>query len=410
MIYQLAWRNIWRNKRRTLITISAVAFAVFFAAFAISFNKGVFDAMIDGAVKQYFGYAQIHGNGYWEDRSIDNSLEFTESLKAIPQQVAEVEDLVPRMETFALAAADDRSTGALIIGIDPEKEQQLTQVADKIIQGTYLAHSSENAIIIAEGLGEKLGLQLNDTLVLISQGYHGVNAAGKYPIKGIFKMGLPDLNKSLVYMPFETAAYFLGAEGRVTTLVVKIADKEKVPQALAGIKNNLPNSAAYELMDWQELMPELVETRQLKEGGNYVFIAILYLLIAFAIFGTILMMTKERSYEFGVLTAIGMKRGKLFSVVWLETIMVAMVGAVVGILMSMPIIYYLKIKPLTIEMMGEEAAVAYEKFGLQGDLPAAFEMNIFFAQAFIIFLITSVLAFYPLWTIMRLKPVEAMRS
>ena len=157
-------------------------------------------------------------------------------------------------------------------------------------------------------------------------------------------------------------------------------------------------------------MPELVETRQLKEGGNIVFISILYLLISFAIFGTILMMTKERSYEFGVLTAIGMRRKKLFSIIWLETILVAIVGAMVGILMSMPIVYYLKVKPITVAMLGEEAAAAYEKFGLQGNLPAAFELPIFFNQAFIIFIITSILAIYPLFKIMHLKPVEAMRD
>ncbi len=410
MLLQLAWRNIWRNKRRTLITISAIAFAVFFAAFAISFNKGVFDAMIDGAVKQYFGYAQIHGNGYWEEKSIDNSLAFDENLKDLAQHIAGVDAVVPRVETFALAAAEERSTGVLAIGIDPEKEQDLTQIADKIIEGAYLANPTENAVIAAEGLVDKLGLELKDTIILLSQGYHGVNAAGKYPIKGIFKIGLPDLNKSLLYLPFETAAHFLGAEGRVTTLALQISNKEKVPDALAAVQAYMPNKDAYELMDWKQLMPELVETRQLKEGGNYVFIAILYLLISFAIFGTILMMTKERSYEFGVLTAIGMRRGKLFSIVWLETIMVAMVGAVVGILMSVPLVYYLKIKPLTIEMMGQEAAAAYEKFGLQGNLPAAFEWNIFFTQALIIFLITSILAIYPLLTIMRLKPVEAMRN
>jgi len=410
MLLQLAWRNIWRNKRRTLITISAIAFAVFFAAFAISFNKGVFDAMIDGAVRQYFGYAQIHGNGYWEEKSIDNSLEFNTTLKNIPQQVKSVEGVVPRIETFALAAEGERSAGVLVIGIDPEKEQGLTQIADKLVAGNYLASPSENAIIAAEGLVDKLGLQLNDTLILLSQGYHGVNSAGKYPIKGIFRMGLPDLNKSLLYLPLETAAHFLGAEGRVTTLVLKIANQENVPAAIAGIQTYMPDMAQYELMDWKQLMPELVETRQLKEGGNYIFIAILYLLISFAIFGTILMMTKERSYEFGVMTAIGMRRGKLFSIVWLETIMVAMVGSLVGILMSVPLVYYLKIKPLTIEMMGKEAAVAYEKFGLQGTLPTAFEWNIFFTQALIIFLITSVLALYPLLTIMRLKPVEAMSA
>ena len=410
MLLQLAWRNIWRNRRRTLITISAIAFAVFFAAFAISFNKGVFDAMIDGAVRQYFGYAQIHGNGYWEEKSIDNSLAFDDKFKALPQQVKGVEAVVPRIETFALAAAGDRSTGVLAIGIDPEKEQDITQIADKIIEGNYLNSPSENGVIAAAGLVNKLGLQLNDTLILLSQGYHGVNSAGKYPIKGIFQIGLPDLNKSLLYLPLETAAHFLGAEGRVTTLVLKIPNQESVPEAIAGVQAYMPNMEQYELMDWKALMPELVETRQLKEGGNYIFIAILYLLISFAIFGTILMMTKERSYEFGVLTAIGMRRGKLFSIVWLETIMVAMVGAVVGILMSVPLVYYLKIKPLTIEMMGKEAAAAYEKFGLQGNLPAAFEWNIFFTQALIILLITSILALYPMFTIMRLKPVEAMRD
>ena len=409
-LLKLAWRNIWRNKRRTLITISAIAFAVFFAAFAISFNKGVFDAMIDASVQQYFGYAQIHGKGYWEDKSIDNALLYEDILQEMPNHIASVEDVVPRIESFALAAEGERSTGVLVIGIDPNKEQGLTKVADKIIEGNYLSHTSENAVLIAEGLGEKLGLQLNDTLVLISQGFRGVNAAGKYPIIGIFSMPLPNLNKSLLYLPLETAAHFLGAEGRVTTLVLKIPNQEIVPQAIADIQKYLPLQDKYELMDWQQLMPELVETRLLKESGNYVFIAILYLLISFAIFGTILMMTKERSYEFGVLTAIGMRRGKLFSVVWLETMMVAVVGVIVGILMSMPLVYYFKINPLTIAQMGEEAAAAYEKFGLQGNLPAAFELNIFFTQALVIFLVTSILALYPLFKIMKLKPVEAMRQ
>ena len=409
MLLQLAWRNVWRNKRRTFITISAIAFGVFFAAFMTAFNKGIFDSMMDGAIQQYFGYAQIHGKNYWEVKVIDNSIEFTTDLQAIPQKVAEVQAIIPRMETFALASAGERTNGAFVIGIEPTKENDLTNIAGKIIEGEYLTPTDE-AVIIAEGLAKKLGLGLSDTLILISQGYHGVNAAGKYPIKGIFKMGLPDLNKTLVYMPIQTTAYFLGAEGRATTLVLKIDKAEQVPQAIAGMQQYLPANQPYAIKSWQALMPELVETRQLKEGGNIVFISILYLLISFAIFGTILMMTKERSYEFGVLTAIGMRRKKLFSIIWLETILVAIVGAMVGILMSMPIVYYLKVKPITVAMLGEEAAAAYEKFGLQGNLPAAFELPIFFNQAFIIFIITSILAIYPLFKIMHLKPVEAMRD
>ena len=409
MLLQLAWRNIWRNKRRTLITIGAIAFAVFLASFMRSFQKGVWDTVIDGAVNQFFGYVQIHGNGYWEDQTIDNSIEFDDALAALPQKVNLIEDVVPRIESFALASSGNLTSGVLVLGVDPEKEQALTGIADKIIEGEYLT-ASDDAVIIASGLAKKLSLGLQDTLVIISQGYHGVNAAGKYPIKGIFKFGLPDLNKRLLILPLQTAAKFYGAEGRVTTLALKIDDRKTVPTAVADLKTHLIPIEKFEVLEWQKLIPELVEARQLDEAGGYIVLGILYLLITFAIFGTILMMTKERSYEFGVLTAIGMRRSKLFSIIWLETIMVAMVGAVVGILMSIPLVYYFNIHPLDMAIMGEEAVVAYEKMGIQSTLPTAFEFDIFFKQALVIFLVTSILALYPLITIMRLKPVKAMRS
>lgn len=409
MLLQLAWRNIWRNKRRTFITIGAIAFAVFLASFMRSFQKGVWDTVIDGAVNQFFGYVQIHGNGYWDDQTIDNSIEYKADLAALPQKVNLIESVVPRIESFALASSGNLTAGVLVLGIDPEKEQALTGIADKIIEGTYL-EATDNAVMVASGLAKKLGLELQDTLVIISQGYHGVNAAGKYPIKGIFEFGLPDLNKRLLILPLDAAGSFYGAEGRVTTLALKINDRKTVSSAVADLKTQLSPIEEYEVLEWPELIPELVEARQLDEAGGYIVLGILYLLITFAIFGTILMMTKERSYEFGVLTAIGMKRGKLFSIIWLETIMVAMVGALVGILMSIPLVYYFNINPIDMAVMGEEAVIAYEKMGIQSTLPTAFEFGIFFKQALIIFLVTSVLAIYPLITIMQLKPVEAMRE
>ena len=409
MILQLAWRNIWRNKRRTLITMAAVAFAVFLVAFMVAFQKGVWDSVIDGTVNQFFGYAQIHGKGYWEDQSIDNSIELDEALRSLPQKADLVADVVPRIESFALASEGNLTAGVMVIGIDPQKENEMTGIANKITEGHFL-HAADHAVVVAAGLAKKLKLTLNDTLVLISQGYHGYNAAGKYPIKGIFEMALPDLNKRLLYLPLKTAQNFYAAEGRVTTLALKINDRKKVPAALAQVKQQLPSIDEYEVMDWQALMPELVQARKADEGGGYITLGILYLLIAFAIFGTILMMTKERSYEFGVLTAIGMGRWKLFFMVWLETIMIAISGAIVGILMTIPLVYYFHIHPLDVSVMGEEAAIAYEKFGIQSTLPTAFELPIFFNQAFIIFIVTSILALYPFVKIMRLKPVAAMRA
>ena len=138
MILSLAWRNIWRNKRRTFITLAAIAFAVFMSAFMRSFQAGVWDSAVDGAVKTYFGYAQIHKNGYWDDQSIENAIPYKAIVDNIPSQINEIYDLVPRIESFALASEGELTSGVLVLGISPEKENRLTNVKDKLIEGEYL--------------------------------------------------------------------------------------------------------------------------------------------------------------------------------------------------------------------------------------------------------------------------------
>ena len=409
MILSLAWRNIWRNKRRTYITVAAVAFAVFISSVMSSFQAGVWDSVVDGAVNAYYGYAQIHANGYWEDQSIENAMPYEDIMQNVPSKIEEIENLVPRIESFALASEGDLTTGVLVLGISPEIEDNMTHISDRLISGEYL-QADESNVIVASGLTEKLGLQLNDTLVLISQGYHGVNAAGKFPIKGIFEFAMPELNKRLLLMPLSAAQRFYGAEGLVTTLAVNMPDRNDLPIVMAQLKEYITPNEKYEFLPWQKLIPELVEARQLDEAGGLIILGILYMLISFALFGTILMMTKERSYEFGVLMAIGMNRWKLFSTVWAETIFLGICGAVVGILMSIPIVYYLNVNPLHVSVMGADAAEAYEKFGISGHLPTAFSFKIFATQALIIFLVTCFLAMYPFVNIMKLKPVAAMRD
>jgi ABC-type lipoprotein release transport system permease subunit len=408
MVLKLAWRNIWRNKRRTAITVGAVAFAVFMSSVLRSFQKGAWDKIVDSTVNLYFGFAQIHGEGYWDEQTLDNAIEYNDELKTLAKEVPEVKGVIPRIESFALASQANLTTGVLVIGIDPEKEDDMTGVKSRLIEGRYLEDDDE-AAFVAEGVAEKLGLKLGDTLVLISQGYHGANAAAKFPIKGLFKFALPDLNKRLVYLPLKAAQNFYAAENMVTSVVLKIDNRDLVPEVLKDVNAKLDNEK-YEVKDWQQMIPDLLEARKLDEGSAIIILGILYFIITFAIFGTVLMMTKEREYEFGVLTAIGMRRGKLFSVIWWETVFVGFIGSMVGILVSIPINYYYHVNPIDMAVMGEEAVAAYEKFGIDPVLPFAFEFSIFFNQALIIFVVTTILALYPLWKIKHLSPVEAMRQ
>ena len=407
-IFKLAFRNIWRNKRRTLITAAAVAFAVFIASTMRSFQKGIWDKVTEGSVSLFFGYGQIHQKGYWEEQSLNKAFDYDEQLKSIVGKTDNIEGLVPRIESFALASEGNLTRGVLLTGIDPVAENKMTNLQSKIVKGEYL-QTDDQSVIIAEGVASKLKLGVGDTLVVIGQGYHGVNAVGKFPIKGIFAFGLPDLNKRLVYLSLPAAQKLYGAEGKITTLALDISDKRYVPQILTSLHHQLDTSS-YEILSWEEMIPELIEARTLDEAGGKLTIGILYMLIAFGIFGTILMMTKEREYEFGVLTAIGMRRGMLSFTVWIETVLVGLLGALMGILLSIPIVYYMHVHPIPMESLGEGATEAFEKFGMSADLPTTFEFQIFLTQAFIIFIVTSILAIYPLWKIGRLKSVEAMRA
>jgi len=408
MLYKLAWRNIWRNRRRTLITAASILFAVLFASLMSSIQKGAWDHMVSNVVNYYFGYAQIHKDGYWDEQSLNKAFDPNEEIQQLQQQVSNVDALVPRIESFALASYGKSTRGAMVVGVDPVIEDQMTKLSERVTQGSYF-EADDQAALVAEGVAENLGLELGDTLVLISQGYHGVNAAGKFPVKGLLKFGSPDLNKQMIYLPLAEAQYFYGADNLVTTLALQIDDPSDVPQTVQAVKANLP-AEEYEVLDWKEMLPELLEAQQLDTAGNNLVLMLLYLIIAYGIFGTVLMMTKEREYEFGVLISIGMSRWKLAATVWMETIFIGLLGAIAGILLSAPLVYYFHLNPIDVSAMGEEAVQAYEQFGMEPLLPAAFEWKLFAVQALIIFIITSLLVWYPIWKISRLQPVDAMRA
>jgi putative ABC transport system permease protein len=211
MILKMAWRNIWRNKRRTFITAGSILFAVLFASLMEALQKGAWNNMINNVVSFYTGYAQIHQNGYWEDQSIDKAFEWNPELVAVTDAVPEIQRALPRLESFALAASEDLNAGAMVVGVDPVLENQMTDLVGKLVGGTYFK-GDEKAALLGAGLAERLKLGVGDTLVLISQGYRGVNSAGLFPIKGIVKFGSPELNKQIVYLPLQHAQYFYGAE------------------------------------------------------------------------------------------------------------------------------------------------------------------------------------------------------
>jgi putative ABC transport system permease protein len=404
MIAKFTWRNLWRNQRRTFITMSSVTFAVVMAILMQSFQKGVFDNLVKNVVSFYYGYVQVHAKGYWNEQVLDNSFAFNDTMFNRLKKVAHIQEVVPRLETFVLASAGNNTKGCMLVGTDAVKENNLTGLKTKLISGAYL-QNNEPAALLAEGLAKRLQVKVQDTIVLLAQGYQGAMAAGKYPVKGIVHFGSPALNDGLVYLPLSIVQNFLSAENMLTSLCLAI-DK---PANMVVIQNTVTAIVGndYEVMNWKELMPEIANHIKADGASFYVFSGILYIIIAFGIFGTLLMMTAERRYEFGMLIAIGMKKIKLGIMLLYETILITTLGVLAGIMLSLPVVIYFSKKPP--RFTGEMAKV-YEQFGFEALFPTAMDTAIFVQQSLIVLCIAFIIGLYPLWHVSRINPVKAMKK
>ena len=405
MYLKLAWRNIWRNRRRTIITATSVFIAVILALIMRSLQLGAYQRMIDNVVSFYSGHIQIHKNGFWDEQNLDNSFVLDDTLNTILKREKDISNWVPRLESFALASAEDLTKGAMVVGIDPVRENRLTHLSDKIIVGKYL-EPGDNEILITEGLAEHLKINSNDTLIILGQGYHGVSAAGKYRIKGIIKFPSPQLNDAMIYLPLAAAQNLYGTGERLTSIAISIKAKKDATVISDLIRLQL-NSKKFEVMDWKQMMPEMVQLIEVDNAGGIITISILYMIIAFGIFGTILMMLAERKHEFGILTAIGMKKTQLTVVVIMEILMLSCLGIIAGIIAGIPIISYFHQNPINIS---GELATAYKRFGMEPVFPFSDDVTIFLSQAMIVLAMSIVLSLYPWYSIRKFKPIDALKS
>ncbi len=402
--FKLAWRNIWRNKRRTIITISSVFFAMFFALIMRSIQVGTYDSMIKGVLENYTGYIQIHKSGYFEDPTLDNSFSDTNDIEKSVQAVENIKAVIPRLESYGLASNKDNSKGIMLLGIDPEKENQLTKPKDKIISGRYLSGSNE--ILVADKLANYLNIKPNDTLALISQGYHGASASGLFVVAGIIKIPNPDLSKTLVYMNLKDCQHFFQARGQLTSLVINLNNGKLLHKTINALKNKIDLSN-YEVKSYEEISPELIQQIRSDEASGLLMLAILYLIVGFGVFGTLMMMMAERRREFGVMVAVGMQKLKLGALVALEMTLMAFIGIITGIAGSFPLIYYLYKNPI---VFTGSAAESYINLGFDPKMPAAIEGRIFIIQSLVVLLIFIIAIILPLYNIIRIKEIKALKA
>jgi len=401
----MAWRNLWRNKRRTLITLSSVFLAVFLALIMRAWQLGTYRKMVHDVVRSYSGYIQIHGRGYWENKTLEYSFQQSDTLTGLLKMTRGVAALIPRLESFALASGSEQTKGVMVVGIDAQSEQKLTEMASRVYAGDYLAEN-DLGVLVAEKLAAFLNVTVGDTLILLSQGYQGISAAGKYPIHGLVHFASPQLNSQLVFMSLPLCQDFFGAENRITSLALDLDNSQLTAKITAVLQQHLLKSD-YEVMPWDKMQVELVQQIESDNASGLIMLGILYMIVTFGIFGTLMMMISERRREFGVMLAIGMRKQRILAMLSIETLIMSFIAVVLGCFASMPLIYYYAIHP---PRLSGELAKAIENFGIEPVLPFLFEPSIFIHQAWTVLIISILAAAYPLYSILKLSTVKALHQ
>lgn len=467
--YKIAWRNLWRNKRRTLITVASVFFAVFFALLMRSLQLGSYDHMFRNLIESYTGYVQVQHEDFKDNPTVDNVFAFTPEVREILMKDKNVADAVPRFESFALASSGSLTKGVLVMGIEPEKESLLSNVEGRLVRyrlsaktidnlkKSYLSEtikskldlfeeesystagilqldlgiknsdsssvmptirrassftngyisSGKQEALIGDRLAKFLKLNIGDTLVLIGQGYHGTTAAGKFRISGIVRMPTPDIDNKIVYMPVDVCQELYNAPGMLTSLALSINENsdKKINSMIKGLGKEMPSPLR--LIEWKEMNALLINQMESDNMSGAIMIAILYLVIAFGIFGTVLMMTVERKREFGVLVAIGMQKSKLAAIVSFEMIYIGLLGILSGIAIAFPAIIIGLYNP--IRFSGEYAKV-YESYGMEPVMPFMSVDYYFLWQSIIVAIIVGIAIVYPVRKIYKMQLVNSLKA
>lgn len=407
MLYlNLAWRNIWRNRRRTFITILSIVVAVLLSSVMRAMQEGQYDDMIENTVGTFTGYIQVQHSGYWDEQTLDNTLMVTDTLIDRLEKAETVEHIIPRLQSFALAAGENQSRPAMVLGIDVEKEQYLSNPGSRLQTGEYFNSNNDQAVLLGKEMMQRLNVQPGDSLVLIGQGFRGQSATGLYEIIGSVGFPSSELNKNMVILPLGTAQNLFAAYNRLTSFALILTDAGEVEKTVQQLKSRL-SEEDYDVMGWQEMMPELMQGIEADRGSGFILMFILYIVVGFGILGTVLMMISERTYEFGVMISVGTPRATIFLILAIEMFIVTLIGAGAGILISIPVAWYFNVNPIQLPANMTEVM---EGYGMEPVIQFATDPNIFYSQAVIVFIITLIFCVMPLLKASRLNPVEAMRS
>jgi ABC-type lipoprotein release transport system permease subunit len=380
-------------------------FAVVLALIMESMNTGQHEQMISSALRFGTGYLQILDTAYVTTPSLDFSFRYDSAFQnRLNNVVAENSYIVPRVESFVLASGDRQVKGGVVLGIVPHLENRMNGLAGFLVEGEPLDENRDD-ILLGKGFAQRLSVSLGDTLVALGQGFQGALAAGKFRIAGIIEHPIERLNNQVIYMNLKTAAHLFNMENRVSKVMILAENEQKAIAMESKLREELDNPYL-DVYYWKTLEPDLVKAVAFDAAAGRVFQLILYLVIGFGIFGTILTMTLERQKEFAIMVSIGMQRYWLATQCFFETVMMSFLGVFAGLALGFPLLFYFYLNPIP---LGDELGDLMKEYGMEPFLPMSISLSVFVFQGISVFIIALLVTIFPVYKSLSFNLQKGLR-
>ncbi len=403
-LVKLASRNVLRNRRRSAITILSITIGLAALTFLWGFIDGMNRQMIENTTRYFAGDIQIHLTGYHEDPTLDLTIPDAAPVLDAVRRDPQVAAASVRLEGKALASHGDKSRGVVVVGVAPEEEAKVTVLFNAVVEGNPLGEGARG-VLVGEKLAEALGIGTGDELVFVGQAYDGSISSGRFPVRGVFRTKIDELDGFVTVMPLDAVRAFFAAPGGATAVALRLRERNELDHVRAGLASTL--GKRYEILGWPNLLPMVAVSVRFHEVVTYVVLLVFFVVVAAAVVNPVLMAVLERTREFGIMLAIGTSRARLLRLVLYESMLLGTVGLVIGNAVGLAVTAYFSRSGIDV---GAFEAGLRTMPGLSDVIYPVVRADRTLMLSATVFAIAGLTALYPATKAAFLAPVEAIRG
>ncbi len=410
MTIAISWKNIWRNKLRSIIIIMAIAIGIFGGIFANAFFMGMAYQRVDASIKNESANIQIHNPKFLVDESINNGIKNTSLILNKIKNIKDIRGISERLKEMGMAGTAQANAGIIVNGIYPNKEKQVTRIFEKIQKGNYLKQEDLIGILIGKKLSEKLNAYIGDKIILSLADRQGEIVYGAFKVKGIYNTNNNMFDGINVFVNYKDLQSLLKtSEDYYTEIAISLVNNNLTSTFKNDISKILKDkiqSKELIIRDWAEITPTLKLMVESIDYFAWFFIVIILIALAFGIINTMIMVVMERTKELGMLMAIGMNKKRVFSMILWETVFLSFVGALVGMLISASILQYFIYAGLDLSLFGD----GMNAFGFDTVIYPKVELNFYIQVGVLVFITALISSVFPAKYALKLQPANAIRE